>query len=257
MFDLSLRLAFWLNKFLQLFVFCFFLTACPLKKSEWIGYFIKSSCERAFNQARKKNFKLKGYEKALNQCWSENKTEKAFFIMERLLKLAKKKALVDEIKKWEKALAEGAYKNKNYEKALKHYTELLNQPLGETQRFSSQYHIAKSYFYLGKHSQALREVEKGFFKKITKEQRKKALILKGRIFIANKQLGLAQGFFNKQIQNFPEDEALFREYLAFIHESNNDFLSALEELKKIQPSSPLIRQKILRLTERWRKQTGL
>ena len=227
-------------------------------------FFFKTAgdCEKAYKKISKKTgFSKKEKEKfakQLNHCLKENKTKKAGFILERLLKESQRQRdSVNEIKKWEKKLAElSFYKIKNYEKALKHYSHLLVGPLEPGEEFLIQYHIAESFFYLRKYSQALREGEKCFFDGISMEQRKQALILKGRIFIAQRHFEPAILLFEEQIGKFPEEEAFFREYLAFIYESKKDFSSAIKELKKIDSPNPFLQQKINRLTDRQNNQPG-
>ena len=219
-------------------------------------------CEKAYKKISKKaSFSKKEKEKfaeQLKHCLKENKIKKAVFIFERLLKESQRQInSVNEIKKWKKKLAElSFYKLKDYEKALKHYTHLLAGPLEPGEKFLIQYHIAESFFYLRKYSQALRELEKCFFDGISMEQRKQALILKGRVFIAQRQFEPALLLFEEQIKKFPKEEAFFREYLAFIYESKKEFSSAIKELEKIDSPNLFIQKKINRLADRQNNQPG-
>ena len=87
----------------------------------------------------------------------ENKIKTAVFILEQLLKrdtITQTKK--EEVKALTKQLAEKSfYQLKNYHKALKHYKALFSFSLSLNEKFSTQYHIAKSFFYLKKYSQAL------------------------------------------------------------------------------------------------------
>lgn len=218
-------------------------------------------CSRVYKKISKKDFLEWKKEKVIewaDKCLEKQQGKAAFLIFELLLRESKKrKDSVLEIKKWEKKLAEiSFYTFKDYERALKHYTNLLEKPLNQEEKFSVQYHIAESFFYLKKYSQSLKETEKCFFDGISLDQEKAASFLKARIFMAKKNFKQALLFFEKQIKKFPEEEAFFREYLALIYELKKDFFSAINELEKIQPSNPFIRQKIKRLNDRQKEQPG-
>ena len=88
------------------------------------------------------------------------------------------------------------------------------------------------------------------------EERKQALLLKGRIFIAQNQFDKATQMFQKQMKNYPEQEDFFREYLAFIYESQKLFSLAVKELEKIKTPSSFLLKKIEKLKERQRNQPG-
>ncbi len=241
-----------------------FLSSCSsnfnLKKLDPFEFFDKSlSCNKVYKKLSQK--KLIKYERIklgqqADQCVQTGQIKTAFLIFEKLLEESEKQsASLREIKKWQKKLADLAfYKLQNYEKALKYYTSLLKKPLGPGEKFSIQYHIAESFFYLEKYSQTLRELKKCFFNGISKEQEKTASLLKGRVFMAQKKFNQALLFFEGQIKKFPEEENFFREYLALVYELKKDFVSAVEELKKIRPSSPFIEDKIQSLSERQNRQ---
>lgn len=198
------------------------------------------------------------FEIKAEHCMETGRIQSGILILESLLRKSEKNnSPIKEIKRQEKKLADRAfYKAQNYEKALKYHTRLLKRTLSQEEKLMVQLHIAESFFYLKKHSQALRELEKCFTEDMSMEQRKQAWILKARILIAEKKFSPAIQLFEKQIESFPKEEAFFREYLALIHESKKDFLSAQRELEKIQPSSPFIEQKIQRLMERQINQPG-
>ncbi len=242
------------------------LSALPIEAWGW-GQgiaFLKawSGCERAYKLAhqpqlhyRKKARLTSRLTRGAEACIKKEKTKKAIFILEKLLKIERNPS--PSSKKWQRQLADlSFYKIKDYEKALKHYTDLSRQVLGTEERFFVQYHIAESFFYLKKYSQALREADKCFFDGISQEKRKQALNLKGRSLMAEGRFDLAKELFERQIEQFPEESAFLREYLAFIYESQKDFSSAIKELEKIHPSNPFIRGKINRLMERRSHQPG-
>jgi len=221
-----------------------------------------SSCYKTYKTLQKINrvsLKQKTkFAKKADLCLEKQKTQEALLILEHLLKKTEKdRGKQNEIKKWEKKLAQiSFYKTKNYEKALKYYTRLLKRPLRPGEQFTIQYHIAESFFYLQKYSQALIELEKCFFQGLSIEKMKQALELKARIFLAEKNFDLAIELFKKQMKAFPEEEKFFREYLAFIYESKKDLLSAVAELEKIKDKDSFIQQKIQRLRQRQANQPG-
>lgn len=242
-----------------------FLSACSLELSSKninpLSFFKKPSCDKAYKKILENkelsNKEINRLEKKALLCLKEDKVFQAIFIFERLLRELKNLP-AEELKALaiEKKIAELSFKTKNYEKALKYYSRLLEKNLNAEEWFVVQFHIAESFFYLKKHSQALREVEKCFLKEPSIEQRKQVIVLKGRILIAQKKFEPAILLFEKQIERFPNEEPFFREYLALIYESKKDFVSAVNELKKIKPASLFINQKIQRLLQRQNNQPG-
>ena len=246
------------NKFFKQtgFLFCFlFLFSCSPNKL--LSFFKKQeSCERKEKKLYKKprEFILQKTE----LCFKQGLDKKAYFILEQLLKRDTiLKTPEQERKKLTKKLAEIAfYKLKNYEKSLKHYNDILKFSIQDSEKSSVHYKIAKSYFYLKKYSQALIEIEKAFFKEISMEERKRALILKGGLFMAQNQFDKALDLFQTQKELFPKHKDFFREYLAFIYESQKKFSLAVEELEKIEKPSQFTLKQIKRLKERENNQPG-
>ena len=123
--------------------------------------------------------------KTAELCLKENKIKKAVFILERLfekdgvtgVKLKDRKALAKKLAKI------SFYQLKDYNKALKYYDFLLKAPLEPGEKFSIQYSIAQSFYYLEKFSQALIEIEKCFFEGISMEERKQAVLLKAWVLL--------------------------------------------------------------------------
>ena len=158
-------------------------------------------------------------------------------------------------KELEKRVAKIAfYKWKNYEKAIKYYSQLLKRTLEPGEKFLFQYQIASSYLKLEKSSQALIENKKSLFKGITKEERKKALLLQLEIFIVQREFLLAENLIKKLLKNFKKDQVFLRETLATLYESQDKLLLAIEELKKIQDENDFIKIKIKQLEERLENQ---
>ncbi|MCZ0932226.1 MAG: hypothetical protein OXJ52_03625 [Oligoflexia bacterium] len=237
------------------FVCPFALSSCF---SDKLPLFLKKrgACEK-----KEKNFYKKPRQAFLKKaeiCLREKKAGRAIFILEELLQRDKRtKTKTEEVKALTKKLAEKSfYPLKNYDKALKYYSSLLDFPLKSREKFSAHYHIAKSFYYLQKRSQALIEIEKAFFEGISMEERKQALILKGGIFITQNQFDKASRLFQKQIENYPDHQDFFREYLAFIYESQKKFSLAVQELEKIEKPSAFLSLRIERLKERQSNQPG-
>lgn len=220
------------------------------------------NCEKIYHKiVKEQRFSEKQKKRLIKQtdsCLKKNQTRFAVLILEKLLKeLKNQNTDPNEIKALEKKLATNSfYKAKNYEKALKYLNQLAKKSSTSGEWFFVQYHIAESFFHLKKYKQALRELDKCFRKNLTRDQKKKALGLKGRVFLARKQFDQAIELFKKQIESFPEEESFFREYLALTYEFRKDFLSAVRELEKIQPQTEFIQKKIHRLIERYNNQPG-
>lgn len=216
----------------------------------------QAGCEKKERKLYRKSREL--ILKKAELCFKAGQAKKALFILERLLNRDKvTKTAPAERKKLTRQLAETSfYKLKNYEKALKYYNALLKFSLKSEECFSAQYHIAKSYFYLKKNSQALAEIERAFFKEISMEDRKRALALKGGLFMAQNQFDKALDLFQKQKKLFPDHKNFFREYMAFIYESQKNFSLAVQELEKIEKPSLFILSQIERLKERLNNQPG-
>ena len=232
---------------------------CPSSQGsllDWLSFFKEEKdCVKAYEIFSLKKFFLKKKAwKIAEKCLKQKKFLVATNVFENLLK---KENSIKEKKRIEKKIAElSFYKTKNYEKALKHYTKLLKRPQEPGEHFFIQYQITKSFFYLGNQSQALREVEKCFFKGISLKQKKEAFFLKTRILLEKKDFDQALIFINKQIQNFPEEESFLREYLAIIYEAKKEFLSAIKELEKINKPTKFIKKKIKHLYNRQNNQPG-
>lgn len=176
-------------------------------------------------------------------------------IVPLLLKNYSRQGLVLKLKRLEKKTAELAYyKWGDFEKALKYYTRLLERPLEPGERFLFQYQIARSFLKLEKNSQALIEAEKSFFKGISNQEKKKALLLKLEILISQKNFSPAEKLIKESLKDLPEDQDFLRESLAVIYESENRLSLAVEELKQIQKPSSFIEVKIKRLEERLENQ---
>ncbi|MCY4321999.1 MAG: hypothetical protein OXC37_06340 [Bdellovibrionaceae bacterium] len=232
------------------FLIClFFLSACFSDKT-FFHFFKKESCEKKI-----KNFYKASREIFLDKaktCLKENKPKQAVIILEHLLQRDKiQEVNFEQQKELTKELANKSfYYLKNYRKALKYYTALLKMPLKPREKISIQHYKAKSFYYLKKHSQALKEIEKNLTKELSIEERKKALLLKAEIFIAQNQFDKAGHLFQNQIESFPDQEDFFRENLAVIYESQKKFSMAIEELEKIEKPSSFVLKKIKRLKAR-------
>ena len=148
----------------------------------------------------------------------------------------------------EKKLAHIAfYGLKNYEKAIHYYYRLLETATLAEDRFQNHYGMAKAFFKLKKYSQGLLEAEK-----ILKDgdlspgNRQAVLRLKGSLLMVLERYDEAVAFFRRMIQVFPKKNSIFREYLAFIFETQGKYELAVEQLKKIP--HPSAKEKIQSLS---------
>ena len=129
-------------------------------------------------------------------------SDKGFLILENLLKKALQGKDFQLAKKIEKKLAEHSfYVLKDYNKAIRYYSDLLKRALEPGEKFIFQYQIADSFFKLKKDSQALIELEKCFFKGISLEQEKKALLLKLSILIFQENFTVAERILKKKLES--------------------------------------------------------
>ena len=246
--------------FLILCIFYLILPAEASFLSSWLP-FVKKDCVFYHQKLLKKSeLSQKQKQKLLTQaitCLNSKEFQTGLLMLEELLKRAKQKKRVLEAKFLEKTLADFFfYQVENYEKTLKYYKQLLARPLQPGENFLFQYQVAESFLRLGKSSQALREIEKCFFEGISEKERKKALLFKMRVLISQKDFLQTESLLKEKIQTFPQDRDFFREYLAFVYESQNKFLLAAEELKKIEKPSLFILNQIKRLEERQQNQPG-
>ena len=244
-----------MRRFIKLFLLFFFVSSCFLDKPPRF-FKKKENCE-----IREKSFYRKERASILKKaeiCLKEKKIKSAALILEQLLKRDRTtNRPSEEIKALTKKLAKiSFYQLKNYDKALKHFTALLSFSLNPRESFSTQYSIAKSFYYLKKYSQALMEVEKAFSEKNSIEERKKAFLLKAWIFVAQGELNKAISLLRQQMKEHPDHQDFFREYLVFVYESQKNFLLAIQELEKIEKPTPFILNQIERLKERQKNQPG-
>ena len=220
-----------------------------------------TDCARFYEKVFVRNTKKdkQSLARGAKNCLDQKEFQKAFQFLEVLLWEQKRdQAEVGEIKEIKLQLAEiSFYKLKDYHKALKYYTSLLTTgPLQKEEAFFLQKQIAESFFSLAQYKQALRETEKGFLLDLSLKQKKAVVFLKSRILLEMKAFTQALSFFEKQIEEFPEEESFFREYKAFVYEEKKDFLSAIRELERVHPSNRFIKRKIQRLMERQESQPG-
>jgi len=223
-------------------VFSFFKDQIKILKKDCSSLYKKHS-KKAFH----KTLSLKQeslWVQLLETCSTE---KELWFLTDALLKQSKNELLKQkEIEK--KVVKQAYYKWKNYEKAIKYYTKLLQKPLEQGEMFLFQYQLASSYFKLDKNYQALVELEKSLFEGISRQERRKALYLK--LQILQKDPSSSEALIKKLLIEFPEDESFLRESLAVLYESQNQFSRSIQELKQIKKQTSFIKQKIKRLEER-------
>ena len=240
---------------------CFFLTGC-FSRFSWFSRAEKSlskgDCPKAvkyFSRILKPNPRQKKFAlKAAEACERKKSYPSALFFYEALLQETKGKETVRIKRKTADLLF---YQIKNYEKALKYYDALLQDAEGIREKFDLGYQISKCFYHLGKHSQALLEVNKILRFRDTLKNREKAVLLKSSLLMVLKDYKTAVPFFREQIKKYPKKETFFREYLALVFENQARILLALKELEQIKPSTPFLEKKIRDLRERLDNQPGV
>lgn len=243
------------------FFACVFLTGC-LSGFSWFSKseksLLKGNCLQAakyFSRILKPNPKQQKFAlRAAESCESQKAYQPALIFYEALLPEIKGREAFRVKKKIAEILF---YQIKNYEKALKYYYALLQQVKGIREQFDLGYQISKCFYHLGKHSQALLEVNKILKFRDTLKNREKAVLLKSSLLVVLKDYKTAIPFFRKQIEKYPKRETFFREYLALVFENQAKILLALKELERIKPSTPFLEKKIRDLRERLDNQPGV
>ena len=208
---------------------------------------------RAARRSQKKNpaCAMLFYERLLEKIAAGELSQAPSFTAKRLFR--EKKDLRGE------AARMAFYRLKNYEKAIRHYKELIKQGRGEPARqrdFSAQYHISESFFRLKKFRQALLEIKKIPLNRLSDEEARRAMLLRARALAAQKNLKEALPLFQRLIARFPAKSGFFRQYLSMAFEGEGNLPAAIQELEKIRPPTPFIRKKIRRLRRRLENQPG-
>ena len=250
-----------IGQILVSFLFLSLLTGCFSRLGDFPRAeksLLKGNCKKSakyFSRLSKLNLKQQKFAiKAAQFCEEQEDYFSGLFFYEALLPEIRGK---EALKVREIAAEILFYKIKNYEKALGYYEKLLKQAKGAKETFKARYHISECFYRLKKHPQALLEVNKVLSLKTSRKDRKKAVLLKSSVLMHLKDYETAILFFKEQIQEYPEKEEFFRQYLALIFESRAQILAAIRELEKIKPSRPFLEEKIKLLYERLREQPGV
>jgi len=243
---------------------CLLVSSCIFKKTNFSlaqKFLTKNNCKKAYLFFQQLEPKTKAHKtfalQATKKCTDSKIT---FLFYESLLHESLKQdsfLTLKETKNIQFKLAQIAfYDLKMYRTAIKYYKESLKFALNPKQKFIRQYKIAQSFFLIHKYDQCLFEIKKMSFKDIPLELKQKALILKGRTFISQKNFKKAIPLFQQLIQKDPKKAALFREYLVLIYEEKKDFRSAIQEIQKIDPPNNFTREKTKYFYERLKNQPG-
>ena len=253
---------------------CFYFTS-PMRKAE--KALEKGDCKQAQNFfLSAQNKKWKFAKKAAELCLSKFPAEAGWFyyyLSEREVDIEKRLLFKE---KQAKIYFE---KLKNYEKAIELYSFLRSLNLSGTKRQSYSFHIALSYFEMGKWEASLKEIlllttdvkkvgifENPSFHKAVSPPAGKGVIpfaeniafLKARVFLMQEKYKEAEQIFRKIQQTNPvyfKKNKIFL-YLSFIYESQKDFHQAISELETFQSTSEFLVDKIKRLKIRQSNQPG-
>ena len=162
----------------------------------------------------------------------------------------------------QKQLAGVYFDNINdYEASVQEYSRLVSMNLPFIEMADVRLRLARSYFYMGQYAQSASEVELLLKEKIEPSVRFHALILKGNIFIAEKNFQAASEIFRGLMQTDPARSAEENVplQLAVCYEENNEYraaISVLEGLRGKYKPPEYIELRIKRLQERMKNQPG-
>ena len=246
-----------MKKILQISSFCL-LSSC-------VSYFGDFSKAQRF---LKKGKCLQAYEAFSLLAWDEKKKKFLFKAIKTCEKKDLKTALLfykkilthsqdaKEKIQIQKKLAYFSLKLKDHRQALSYYEALLLTAKTKKEKFDIKYKMSISFFALEKYEQALVEINKALEIKPLLIDKKEALLLKGRIFIAKGDFKKAVSFLKNKIKEFPKLANFLRGYLALIFEEKGKIKLSIDELEKVHPQTSFSQNKINRLYERLKNQPG-
>lgn len=162
----------------------------------------------------------------------------------------------------QKALASTLFENlQDYGQAISEYNKLLSMSHTELEGAQYKLAIARSMFYLGDFFQANSEISEGLRFVIDDSTKFSALLLRGNIFVAQKDFFAASKIFSDLIQKYPEKSKAENVYLslAICLEESGDYAKAIDTLqpmlKYYQPKE-YVELRIKRLQDRKKNQPG-
>lgn len=229
---------------------CFFYPN-DFKRSQ--SFLKKGNCKKSYKyfslvewSENKKKFLIQ----AARICSKKDTKIGALFYQELLLhtKNVEKKMQI------QKKLIAVFLKSKNYRNALVYYQKLLSQAKTDKEKADIKYKMGQVFFALNKYDQVLIEINEVLDYSISLENKKSALLLKGRTLVAKGEHEKSIEFFRDQIKSLPQFANSFFEYIAFIFEEKGQLRLAIKELEKIHPQTVFIRNKIQKLSERIKNQ---
>lgn len=149
----------------------------------------------------------------------------------------------------------------DYQKAVVEINKLMNMSIGPDSRRAFQIKLARAYYYLNNFIQAESEVEEILKNHPTESEKFEMMVLKGNIFLAQKDLAKASQIFKQLVELNPEkatkDNVALT--LAVAYEEMKDYKSAIEILtamKAYHPMPEYLEIRIKRLAERKKNQPG-
>lgn len=149
----------------------------------------------------------------------------------------------------------------DYPKAISEYSKLLEWSDSVEKNQNYRLSLARAYFYLNNMAQSLSDLERLLKENIPDEVRFSSLLLKGNIYLTQKNFKLAVTVLTELMEEYPE-KSLKENVgltLAVCYEENGDFKSAIRVLEsyreKYQPKE-YIDLRIKRLLERQKNAPG-
>jgi len=149
----------------------------------------------------------------------------------------------------------------DYERAAVEYSKLATSSRVDSEKATYKLSVARSYYYLGNYFQTLSEISEILKLKSDKDVEFQAQLLRGNVYIAQKEFEKATETFKQLIRKFPDkstDENVHL-VLSLSLEENGDFSEAIETLISIKDRyepKDYLELRIKRIQQRAKNQPG-
>ncbi len=160
-------------------------------------------------------------------------------------------------------IAQIYFENLNdYQNAIVEYNRLLEMPHSAQEEVGYRFRIAKSYFYKNNFFQAESEVDEVLKKPNMKSDTMfDLLMLKGNIYMTQKDLGKSLKVYEEILQKYPEraEKENIRVNIAVCYEEQKDYAKAIDSLEKAKanyPTPEYLELRIKRLKDREKQLPG-
>lgn len=149
----------------------------------------------------------------------------------------------------------------DYKNAIAEINRFLPMVQDQEEKEKLRQNLARSYYYINNFTQAQSEAEELIKNGKNSEIKFQMMVLKGNIFLANKDINQAAAIFHEILKKYP-DRAVkenIASTLAVAYEEMKDYKSAIQVLESMRPFHPLpeyIDLRIKRLTQNQKNQPG-